>query len=203
MSLEDCACLVLAAGRSRRFGDADKLMHNLGGATLVSRVCTLINNAGIKSRLAVVPSGAAQLRGHIEQYGFDALEAPSADAGLGDNIAHGARALCARQAPAIFLLLADMPFVTLETLTKLRAACPKDGAAIASDGQMISPPAIFSSTIARILTTLKGDIGARTVLGTASRIVHVPAPSLELFDIDTQTDLHIAQTTIVAADRSK
>ena len=54
------AALILAAGRSRRFGDGNKLLATLGGQPVVRRTVAAVRGAGLQDIIAVTgPDGDA------------------------------------------------------------------------------------------------------------------------------------------------
>jgi CTP:molybdopterin cytidylyltransferase MocA len=96
------------------------------------------------------------------------------------------------------LLLADQPFVTRSLLKRMLRAFERQGArgiVAAAQGDLVSPPAIFSSKYFGQLAGLRGDWGARSVLKeNAGDVALVRVRSRRtLTDIDTRDDFEAAR----------
>lgn len=162
------AVVLLAAGRSRRYG-ADKRQHRLpDGRTLLDHSLALY--AGAFDRCFLVlrpddpePTPPADLAGSIE-----IVRAADADQGMGHSLAAGAAA--AAPGTYLFVALADMPWVEPATLQVLRAALEQ--ALESSPDVIVQPvhagrpghPVGFAGRCRDALATLTGDVGARGVL---------------------------------------
>ena len=181
------AVLLLAAGRSRRFGAADKLTALLDGRAVVEWV--VVAQAGLEARrVAVVgPDSAAAER--LAAAGFALVVNPDLVAGQGRSLALGAEAVSVTGADRVLVLLADMPRVTPTLLERLLAA--GDHAA-AFDGAHVGPPAVFPRRCFAALTTVEGDRGASGLLDGAARVAAAPS---ELVDVDTPAALHALSTS--------
>jgi len=173
--------LILAAGQSRRFGAADKLMAELHGRPLIAYA--IAAQAGLMAeRVAVVgPESAAA--GLLAAAGFRLVTNPAPHDGQGGSLALGVAAVSGTRT---LVMLGDMPFVTPELLARL-AAC--EVRAAASDGARRSPPALFPRADYPALLTSTGDQGARTLLATAEPVL---ARAAELRDVDTPEALREA-----------
>lgn len=177
---------VLAAGLSRRFGPQDKLMAPLDGRPLCDHIAQTTAAFDAASRLAICASGSATctvFTGH----GFGIIENPHPDEGLSGSLKLAASHAHDTGLDALIICLADMPFVPLTHLERLRARWLETGRpkAIASRAtaseSWITPPAIFSATTFRDLLATSGDTGARALLKDAAT-VEVDAASLSDFD---------------------
>ena len=174
--------LMLAAGRSRRFGAADKLMAELGGRPLIAHA--IAAQAGLAAdRVAVVgpDSGAAGL---LAAAGFRLVVNPAPEKGQGGSLAQGAAAVATGR---VLVMLGDMPFVTPDLLARLAG---HEGRAVAWNGQRRSPPALFAAADQAALLGAIGDEGARGLLAEAER---VRAAAGELEDVDTMAALVAAR----------
>jgi len=183
---------LLAAGQSRRFGDSDKLSAWLGDKMLGLHAAETGVTMAFSHKL-VIASPQHDCAEQWSDLGYRVIANEQAALGQATSVrlaaAHaieaGARALC--------IMLADMPFVTRDHITKLLTAFEQSGGTVASarDGQAM-PPAIFSVDALESLLALEGDSGARTLLAEA-RLVSSEDPLL--MDIDTMEDL--AQANIL------
>ena len=180
------AVLMLAAGRSRRFGSADKLMAPLDGRAVLD--WAIAAQAGLTAgRFAVARSGAAADR--LSANGFAVTLNDDPAAGQGRSLALGAAAVMVSDADRMLVLLGDMPRVTSSLLDRLVAAGPF--AATIADGRA-GPPALFPRRLFGALSELDGDRGAQRWLADA---VRVPAREGELGDVDTVADLQALSTS--------
>lgn len=190
MNSTDMALILLAAGNSRRFGDADKLMTDLGGKPLGLHMAQRVSEMRWRQKLAVVASD--ELRDGLMALGF-VVVAPALDAGMGDNLALAARQV--DSAAGVLVCLADMPFVPLTHIEALLRALG-DGITIAvsAAGETKGPPVAFSADHIAALRVLSGDEGARRILISAAvQTVTIDAASNVLFDIDTPVDMQQAR----------
>jgi molybdenum cofactor cytidylyltransferase len=183
--------ILLAAGASRRFG-GNKLLHPLpGGLTIGEQAAKhLLEGAG--NALAVVRPGDDELARRLEKLGCEILVAPGAMVGMGGSLASAVAATSGAEAWVV--ALADMPFVTAETIRAVAAALRR-GAAISvpvlrgenTRGHPVGFQARFGATLAN----LSGDQGARAVLDLhAAEIVEVEVRDDGIYrDVDTPVEL--------------
>ena len=158
------AAVLLAAGRSSRFGAADKLAAPLHGLPLGLHAARALVPLPLVARYVV--TGPTTL----DWPGFDILPNDRPEAGMAHSIA-----------------LADMPFVPTDHLRHLLARYQGPGTLVASsDGNRPLPPALFGADWFAALEGLTGDRGARELLTRAER---VEAAQEELIDIDTEEQL--------------
>lgn len=192
MQSEDMALILLAAGHSRRFGDADKLMVELGGVPVGLHAARRLSGRVWRRKLAVV--GSEGLRPELEALGFEVLRSASgARAGMGDNLALAARHL--EGCDGALVCLADMPFVPLTHAEALLSRLGGNSTiAISAAGKHKSPPVAFDFSHFKALQSLSGDEGARRIIAAAGvEIAEVPTTPDALFDIDTPDDLAAAR----------
>jgi len=96
------------------------------------------------------------------------------------------------------LLLADQPFVTRRLLRRMLRIFETGGATAivaAAQGDLVTPPAVFSRRYFGELERLRGDQGARSVIErhrSDTTLVKVRS-RLTLSDIDTGDDLEAAR----------
>ncbi|TCO80504.1 molybdenum cofactor cytidylyltransferase [Plasticicumulans lactativorans] len=181
--------LLLAAGRSRRFG-ADKLLHPLpGGEPIVVASARSLRAATDRALVLIRPQQPA-LRTVLQGLDIDLAEVADADAGMGVTLASGVRA--AEAAAGWVVALADMPRVHPDTLRHVATAL-REGASLAAPfhGGRRGHPVGFARRWYAALSALDGDEGARRLLqahGDAITRIDVNDPGC-LFDVDTPDDL--------------
>lgn len=177
--------LVLAAGRSRRFGEENKLLVPFRGKPLAAWAAETMRGAPLDHRLAIVdaPEVAALFDG------FEILRAAGPGAGQGDNLSAGADRARALGAERLLVTLADMPFLNHDVLAGILAACVDGGASAASDGARPMPPACFSAAWLGRLAALEGDRGAGRLLADLPPEALLTLPAPVLADIDRPGDI--------------
>ena len=173
----DVALVLLAAGRSQRFG-ARKLEADLHGAPLGLHAARLFAGFSIAQHLAVVGPDALAFAAH----GFTVIINPAPEAGQSSSLRLGVGAVTAK---ACLIALADMPFVTRAHVAAMFAQF--DGSRLASScAGRIMPPALFGQQHFAALMNLSGDQGARVLLRDAPFVV---GDARCLADIDHPDDL--------------
>ena len=170
--------VVLAAGASRRFGAANKLLQLLDGKPLLCHTLEL----------------AVETAPLAEAAGFTVLLNPQPELGQSHSLRLGLAAC--RESDGCLFLTGDQPFLSVETLHRLINAWEKEPGGIWGcefEGRF-SIPSIFPAAVYVELLTQDGDVGGREVMRAHPELVHtIPAPPQEHFDIDTVADLTAAQ----------
>lgn len=185
--------VLLAAGRSTRFGEDDKLMAPLGGQPLYRHAVDAVASVDFLGRVVVTSGTSVALGGE----GYERVINPAPERGLSGSLTLGVGAARRLGAAAMLVMLADMPFVTPAHVRALFAAADGPGAVVASgDGARTSPPALFAAGRFAELGQLSGDRGARALLGTAALVT---TTAHMLADIDTPADLAAAQAWLAAS----
>jgi molybdenum cofactor cytidylyltransferase len=175
--------LVLAAGRSRRFG-SDKRRARLADDTPLL-TATLLRHAAVTNDLRVVlrpddDALAAELADRIP--GLRILRAPRSDEGMGGSLADGVA--CCDDLDWVLVVLGDMPFVQPETLERLLAAIRDAGPEIdiirpvrmsaEADGPTgPGHPVAFRATRFAELAACSGDTGARALVESGQGVLDV------------------------------
>lgn len=182
------AAILLAAGRSERFGGPDKLLAELDGEPLILHAARRIVELRPAQLIAVCNSaqgGPARLLGAL---GFEIVENPHPERGLSQSLARGIAEVARGSAEAALLCLGDMPFVSLGQLQALMACFdPQEARVVASAREGIAmPPALFGRALFDSLRQMQGDHGGKRLLAGAAL---VPAPAAELADVDVPDDL--------------
>lgn len=188
--------LVLAAGRSRRMGGPNKLVQDLAGKPLVRHAA----EAALASRADRV----IVVTGHMEEAVRSALAGldvsfvrnPDFAEGLSSSLKAGLDAL-PEAVDAVLVCLGDMPAVTPAMLDRLMAAfAPDEGRLIAvptCQGKR-GNPVLFSTRFVAELKTLRGDVGARHLIGEHdAAVVEVETGAAAVLDIDTPQALENAR----------
>lgn len=181
--------LVLAAGRSQRFG-SDKRHHPLeAGRTLLQSSlalpCALLEDVWLALRDDDPPPPHLPAKVHIVRSSRSRL-------GLGQSIAASVECISqASDADALVLLLGDMPFIQPGTLATLLAHASREGICRPAFQGTPGHPVVFGRALWPELAMLEGDQGARAVLQAhPSRVLtlEMDDPGV-LLDIDHPSDL--------------
>ncbi|MGN6374142.1 MAG: nucleotidyltransferase family protein [Sphingomonas sp.] len=180
---EETVLILLAAGGSLRFGDANKLEVDFLGQPLAFHVTTALEGVPFKRRVAVVSDTCLDFASR----GYDVIANDQVEHGLSRSVRFGIEAARQSEPRAVLIALADMPRVTATHVYRLLDyADGADTILASSDGERPRPPALFGSAHFDWLTTLTGDSGAREMIMKAH---HVIAADNELIDVDTPDDL--------------
>lgn len=164
------AGLLLAAGRSTRFGD-DKLLATLRGRPVIRWSAEALA-AAVDATYVVVPRDATALRTALLGIDVTFVEHAARDAGLGSSIAAGVAAI-PPDSEAVVLALADQPFVSVPVILRLREAWRTSRAPAVvpryRDGR--GHPILFDRRCVPALLALTTDRGARSVLDSMGETV--------------------------------
>jgi len=180
---EDTVLILLAAGKSARFGDKDKLEQDYLGEPLAFHVVTALEAVRFRSRVAVVWDTNLDFAAR----GYEVIRNEAPDRGLSSSIRLGVAVAREKNPQAVLIALADMPRVTSSHVHRLLDYADGDDTILASsDGRQPRPPALFGRNHFDWLMQLSGDSGAREMIARAH---HVIAVSNELIDVDTPEDL--------------
>ncbi len=178
---EQVGLLLLAAGRSARFDGGAKLCAILDGQPLGLHSAKRMQPLPFACHMVVtgpsVPDyGAA---------GFTAIPTDNHLAGQGHSLSLGIRAVAALPVEACLIMLADMPFVTRDHISKLLDGFDGDILASSLGGQPL-PPVLIGRPYFDALTSLDQDQGAKALLAGAKSVA---GDARCLADVDTLDDL--------------
>lgn len=180
--------VVLAAGRSRRFGHRPKLAARLGDKPVLGHTLEALRRA--PARPIVVVTGAAHARiatiarAHARCH---VVRNPDFAAGMAGSLQCGLRRL-----PSVcdfaLIVLGDMPALNPRLLERL-CANARSGVDVVRPVRGTRPghPVVVSRRLFEAIARLQGDRGARRVIDTvpASRCIEIASPHGHVHDIDT------------------
>ena len=184
--------LLLAAGASRRMQGGHKLLREVDGVPLATRVAARLAGSRAGEIVAVVGAEGRRVAAALARAGpVRILSNPSHGEGIGASIRAGMAAIGA--ADAVVIALADMPEVGAAEVDRLIAA--HDPAAGAGICRLVGPsgepghPVLFGRRYFEALAQLSGDRGARELLHEhPGDVADLPAPASRFTDLDTQAD---------------
>ena len=187
-------CVIPAAGASRRFGAADKLTAEVGGASMVRRVAGMVVRSQTAACLVVVRPDADEVVASLLGLPLSIVENPLAETGMASSISAGIAALD-ESIDGAFVLPADMPAMTSAFLDQMIAGFAADGGkrvvvpVTAEGGQR--NPVLWPRAYFRALMELEGDGGAKGLVRLLpDEAVRLETGESSLFaDVDTLEDL--------------
>jgi len=185
IAAEDVVLVLLAAGKSARFGDVgSKLNEPFLTRPLGLHVAVALEAVPFQQRVVVTsPRCTIDYRPH----GLHVIGNDDAVGDMASSVRLGVACAEALGAKAVLLALADMPRVTASHIHRLLDAADSADAVVASsDGVSPKPPALFARAHFDTLRALSGDQGARDLI-RAGR--HVVTNAAELIDVDTPEEL--------------
>lgn len=183
MKPENCAVFVLAAGLSERFGSPDKLMTSLGGRPLLSHVMDTLAPLSLKAKFGVVPKTSKRRRALFLEAGFQVIENPSPQQGLGSSIILAAETALDEGFEAICLLLGDMPFITPSHITRLIEALYDEESSISVCDETIMPPMALRRSLLPSLAAINPQTGAKSLM-VGEKTAYLPLSNQAAQDID-------------------
>lgn len=187
------AAVVLAAGQSRRMGKVNKLLAEIDGVPMLRQVVDAALAASIEDVHVVTGHQRERVEAALEGRRVAFVFNPEYARGLSTSLGHGIAAL-APTTEAVLVCLGDMPLVTPGHLSQLIAAFdPAEGRAICVptfDGKR-GNPVLWSSQFFPEMQALRGDVGAKHLIGDYADLVcevAVDRPGV-LTDVDSPSEL--------------
>lgn len=188
------AAIVLAAGRSSRFKDGNKLLAKIDCMPLVRRALTEVAASAVTDILLVVAPEAHDV---VEAAGpgrWRTIINARAHEGLASSLRAGISALPGTTDGAL-VVLADMPGVSADLIARVMEAFTAEGGDVivypADDAGRQGHPVLWPRQLFPELLALEGDTGGKSLIQkhkAKSRTVRVSGADAFL-DIDTQADL--------------
>jgi CTP:molybdopterin cytidylyltransferase MocA len=183
--------LILAAGRSSRMGDRDKLLEDVCGVPLLRKQALMACKTGQPVFVAIGRDDDKR-EATIADLDLTVLRITDADEGMGATMRVAVAQL--PPAPAFMIVLGDL--VALETvdLTMLQDAYAANPDHLiwrgATEDGKAGHPIIFEDSLRSKFSTLAGDRGGETIVAAArdqTMLVKIPGNHARL-DLDTPQD---------------
>ena len=188
--------LVLAAGQSRRMGPQNKLLAEVDGVPMVTRVVQTLVDAGLERLIVVTGHEADAVQAALS--GFQGIEfvhnADYAD-GLSTSLRTGIRALDTDVDGAL-VALGDMPWVRADHVSQLLGAFDPQGVCVPVHDRKRGHPVLWGARFFPEFEKLVGDVGARHLLEKHSddvRLVPIDDRGVHV-DVDTPEALEQLRT---------
>lgn len=187
------AAVVLAAGRSTRFGASNKLLADLDGEPLVRATVRSVLASRARPVIVVTGHQAAAVNEALAGLEVTIVHNPAFAEGLSSSLKTGLKAL-PRNVEGAVVALGDMPGISGRDIDRLIAGfSPKEGRSIVvpvHNGKR-GNPVLFSSAILPEMSAIEGDTGARHIIGQhAEEVAEVDLGTDAIFvDVDTPAAL--------------
>ena len=185
--------VVLAAGKSSRMGDTNKLTTDVDGSPMVVHAVQAAAQSGANPIVVVTGHEAQKVQTALAGTPVTFVHNSDYAEGLSTSLRAGVRAL-PDTVDAAFICLGDMPDLTADHLARLAAAYdPDEGRTICvpTFGGKRGNPILWGVAYFAELQSMKGDTGAKHLIGEhLEAVCEVPMPDdAPLRDIDTPEDL--------------
>jgi len=195
------AGVYLAAGSSSRMGTSKLSLDaapgvQLGGLALMQALRSKLDHVLVVTRAADtaawIPEAAQP---HLASGRCRVVACEAAASGMAHSLHTGVRMAGELGAEALLVMLADQPLVTADMMDRLIAAyvraCGSSGSGIdyvaSGDQGLPKPPVVLGRGMWQAVLALRGDIGARGLLGSPHfRGLLLPEENvLRFMDVDT------------------
>jgi molybdenum cofactor cytidylyltransferase len=187
-TLTRIAAIVLAAGSSRRMGQANKLIEDLAGKPLVRHAVEAALDSGASPVVVVCGYEEPAVRAVLAGLDVRFVSNPAFAEGLSTSLKAGIAAL-PEETDGVVVLLGDMPLVRAAFIRRLVAAFEAEPGGLAAvpihDGDWGNPVVVARALFADV-AGLTGDAGARKLLEQRrDTVIEVPADDSVVLDADT------------------
>jgi molybdopterin-guanine dinucleotide biosynthesis protein A len=184
MNAEDVTGLILAGGRSRRFGE-DKASYVVGGRTMLEHVYHAVRGVADQLYVSVRDSDA------MLPIPVPVVVDRVVDSGPLGGLEAG---LSAASTPWVLVVACDMPFVTEGVLRRLVDACGPDESAVVArspDGRTQPLCACYNAEVLPVVrrALASGRLPIHELLKRLPRLTYVDVPAGALRNINAPADL--------------
>jgi molybdenum cofactor cytidylyltransferase len=189
--------LLLAAGQSRRMGSSNKLLAEIEGVPMVTRVARRLLASRARPIIAVLGSRADEIDAALGRLPVERVRNPDFADGLSTSLKRGLAAL-PEDLDGVLICLGDMPMISGRHLDRLADAFnPLEGRAIivpTRDGKR-GNPVLWATRFFAEMGQISGDVGARHLIGEHAELVAEVEMDDDavLVDIDTPEALAALQ----------
>ena len=181
--------LVLAAGRSRRFGGDKRFALLNDGRALLHTTLNSAVASGLPVRVCLRDE-EDEFSDQLLELGIDRIIlCPRSDKGIGYSLANGVSHCY--DWDGLLVVLGDMPFVESSTYSRLAAALSKNNICVPVYGDASGNPVAFGSNFFSSLEKLDDDFGAKDIVqSNRQAVIKISTPDKGiLMDIDVPGDI--------------
>jgi molybdenum cofactor cytidylyltransferase len=185
--------VLLAAGASTRYGAENKLAAEIDGRPLVRIVADTLAAAGLVEIIVVTGAGAEEVERALAGLPARFVHNARWQSGMGSSIAAGVSVLSPDVA-GTFVVLGDMPLLTVSLLRGLTAEFERNGGAkivypATPQGEQHNP-VLWPREYFPDLRAFSGRDGAKALLKSLSaECVALACDPVAFVDVDTPADL--------------
>lgn len=190
--------IVLAAGRSRRMGDRNKLLLEVGGQPVLVRVLEAFANAPVAEVVVVTGDHHDRVAALLDgEEPARIVQNPDVESGMASSIRQGVETV-SRDADGFVICPGDLPFLSGDTVQRLcDVFAEQDAPRIVRPTYEERPghPVLFDVSFRDALVSIHGDQGARSVVHRNETVLtRVPVDDEGICqDVDTPSALAHAQ----------
>lgn len=186
---ERFSAVVLAAGSSRRMGEANKLLEKVQGQSMIRRIVSTLNQSCVDKIVVVTGFQSDQLRAELAGFEVEFVHNDLFEQGLSSSLKTGLLSLPSSTDVAM-IVLADMPFITIPELDNLISACgavDERTIVVPVAGGRRGNPVVWPRYYWQEIAALEGDRGAKSLVDKYSdHVIEVAVEKDGCFvDIDT------------------
>lgn len=189
------SAIVLAAGRSSRFGEANKLLADVSGRPMIKAVTGAVAESRVQDIVLVTGNDGGRVAAAVGPGPWRIVANPEPGLGLSSSIRAGLAAL-SDEVNGVLIVLGDMPGVSAALIDQLIAAFEAHASdvivyPVSTQGRQ-GHPVLWPAALFAELSALTGDTGAKALLSKYSdRVVTIAATGdAAFFDVDTVEDLN-------------
>ena len=187
--------ILLAAGKSERFGEKNKLSEIVNGKPLINNILDTLLEIFDTSELTIIVGHEQKIiKNLINNEEIKILENINYKKGIGTSISLGVKNL-ETQIKGVMIIPADMPYITSKDLINLENKfweynCEK--VIIPQYNSKTGNPVVLPKIYFNTLKKLKDDFGARTLIAEKD-LITVKTGFGTILDIDTKDELNKAK----------
>ena len=183
--------ILLAAGKSKRFGDKNKLLEMINGKPMINNILDTLFEIFEPSELIVILGHEHKIiKELIYNKDINILENNDYEKGIGTSISLGVNNLN-NDIDGVMIIPADMPYLSSKDLVNLEKKfielnCEK--VVMPEYNSRIGNPVILPRNYFNTLKSLKDDFGAKSLIKKKD-IITFKTGFGTIFDIDTRDEL--------------
>jgi molybdenum cofactor cytidylyltransferase len=187
------AAVVLAAGRSTRAGEVNKLLAPIDGTPMVACTVSRVQESQASPIIVVTGHEADRVRAALAERQVQFTHNPDFAEGMATSIVAGIKSL-PDDVDGVLICLGDMPALGAGDINRLIAAFegdPGHGIFAPLAGGRRGNPVLFAARFFPELQSLRGDSGAKAVIAAhGDDVAEVPmAGAGTLVDLDTVEEI--------------
>ena len=184
------SAVVLAAGVSSRMGRV-KLVLPVEGRPILETVLVTLRKAKVDEVVVVLGAGAAEIKKEVRFRGERVVFNPDYAEGMSSSLKLGLKKI-SPDSEAALVVLGDQPFLTSSTINRIVDGylTTKAPVVVPVHGNIRGNPVLFDRSTFPAVMKVKGDVGAKSVVGAyGDMVLEVLSPDDGiLIDIDTPSE---------------